>query len=317
MIIPSETLKRMESDLGLNRPYVKGQVIEVKNCWHFCTEGERIDMMFIGKADFVHGMNSVYIVLRKYNVIIIAFVLMDTHVHFVLYGDFDECNGFMRDYIRRLSRHFSLMHKEKHKFDDLPVSYQPVDTDTYLKTVICYVVKNPTEGGIPFMGWNYPWSSGPLYFVPEHSWTAPSWVTLSAKELTGRYQKALLNTRSANKTSLRVMDDMIFPGEYVAVEIVQRIFKTCKSYNYFMCRTREDDVDSRGGTISNLSIPIQELRQCRNEMCMEMFGRTAMNSLKTQQRIALARAMRRKYNSSPKQIAKACGLVFDEVKDLI
>ena len=83
--------EQLVTDLGLNRPFVKGQTIPINNCWHFSTDGNAIDCLFYDDGDFIAGMNRIYITVRGYNVIILAFSLMDTHVHFVLYGEFDEC----------------------------------------------------------------------------------------------------------------------------------------------------------------------------------------------------------------------------------
>lgn len=84
-----------------------------------------------------------------------------------------------------------------------------------------------------------------------------------------------------------------------------------------MCFSREDDVDSREGTISHLSIPMQEMRQHKNDLCKEMFGDASSKQLSTTKRLQLARRLRSRYNSSVKQIARLCGLVYGEVKDLI
>ena len=101
-----------------------------------------------------------------------------------------------------------------------------------------------------------------------------------------------------------MIGSLVFPGEYVA-------------FDHFLCHTKEEDVDSRGGSISQLSLPLHELRQYKNELCLQLFGRPGGNGLDTRQRIRLAKALRHKYNSSPKQIARVCGLVFREVKDLL
>ena len=114
-----------------------------------------------------------------------------------------------------------------------------------------------------------------------------------------------------------MMGALLFPGEYVAYEIVERIFKTCKSFNFFLCTTKEEDIDARGGVISLLSIPMQEMRQHKNEVCHELFGTKSVKWLSTQQRLRLARTLRSRYNSSLKQIIRLCGLVYDEVKDLL
>lgn len=66
-----------------------------------------------------------------------------------------------------------------------------------------------------------------------------------------------------------------------------------------------------------LSLPMQEMRQHKNDLCYEMFGHRSTNRLDVQQRLRLARALRTKYHSSLKQIVRLCGLVYDEVKGIL
>ena len=80
---------------------------------------------------------------------------------------------------------------------------------------------------------------------------------------------------------------------------------------------KESDIEAIEGRISNLSIPDQEMRQHRNELCKELFGESSVRRLDMSQRILLAKTMKKIYQSSPKQIARVSGLVYDEVKDLI
>ena len=46
MKIEYDLLRRIESDLGLNTPFIKGQAIPIKNCWHFSTDGNAVDVIF-------------------------------------------------------------------------------------------------------------------------------------------------------------------------------------------------------------------------------------------------------------------------------
>ena len=56
--------KEIVSDLGLDRPFIKGQRIIIKNCWHFSTDGKAVDVMFEDDDDFIAGMNRIYIIVR-------------------------------------------------------------------------------------------------------------------------------------------------------------------------------------------------------------------------------------------------------------
>lgn len=321
MKLDQKLLAQIESDLGLNVPFVKGQKIKVKNCWHFSTDGNAVDALFEDDDDFIAGMNRIFVVVKGYNVVILAFSLMDTHLHFILYGTFEECNRFMHEYVRQTSWYISRTHHERNKLDGVPIHHQVVDTDYYLKTVICYTLKNAPVGGIMFNALDYPWSSGPLYFRKSGLWCSPRWMdNQKAPGPLGvvKYRQAL-RTRQDDlaQNGPRMVGPLVFPGEYVAYEIVERIFKTCKSFNYFLCITREEEVEARGGSISLLSIPMQEMRQHKKEVCKELFGVQSVKRLSTAQRLRLARTLRSRFNSSIKQIVRLSGLVYEEVKDLI
>ena len=327
------------TDLGLGSPFVKGMVRTVKRCWHFSTDGNAVDIMFFDEKDYLVGMNRIYVVSRKYKVVILAFSLMDTHVHFILYGEFDECNRFVHEYVRRTSQYIASTRKDRNKLDKVPVNWQEIDTEEYLKTAICYVVKNAPAAGKPFVASDYPWSSGPLYFRGEGTWCSPGWTfssVIDSKALpretgealsvisegstanyTIRHRRKEFHTKQSFETEVKMIGDLVFPGEYVDYLAVEQLFRTHRAYHYFFCKSKESEIESRGGYISQLSIPMQEMRQHKNEMCKELFGHESSNRLNTQQRLRLAKALRKKYNSSKKQIIRLCGLVYDEVKEIL
>ena len=324
MKINDDLLSQMESDLSLNIPYIKGKDNPIRNCWHFCTDGNAVDRLFDDRDDFINGMNRIFVVSTKYQIAIMAFCLMDTHVHFILYGKFDQCNKFMHEYIRLTSINIFNRHNESHKLLRIPITHQYIDNEFYLKTAICYVLKNPPVGGICCNAYDYPWSSGALYFRNTGEWCSPEWTRKdesclhSFSELSLRQKRKFLKSKNTNYLKeIKIIDRIIFPGEYVTYEIVEKIFKTHKSFNFFLCRSKEEDIESRGGELSRLSIPIQEMRQHRNEICRELFQANTIRTLDTQQRLKLALTLRKRFNSSPKQICRLCGLILDEVKSYL
>ena len=319
-MLNSDTIKaRIYADLCLDRPHIKGQTISVENCWHFYTAGESIDALFYDSDDFRNGMNRIFSTSLKFDILILAFVLMDTHVHFILYGEYNECNAFMHEYIRRTSSYMTGKYSVQKKLQSLKMSHQPIDDDRYLLTAICYTIKNPPCAGLRYNAWDYPWSSGALYFRPQDSWTSPIWMSWTEKMLESSTSKReCIRTRAKmGKKAIPMVDGIVFPGEYVAVNIVEKLFGSHRSFNYFMCITKEADIEERGGIITHLSIPIQEMRSYRDALCSELFGYNGLRNLDTAKRIKLARALKRKYNSSTKQIARLCGLTYDEIKDML
>lgn len=321
MRISEELLEQIVSDLSINEPFIKGRNHPVKNCWHFYTDGGAIDRMFDDEIDFINGMNRIYTTCIKFDIIILAFCLMDTHFHFIVYGKFEQCNRFMHEYLRLTSMNISLRHSEKKKLLNLPLSHQNINNDFYLKVAITYVLKNAPVGGLNFNAWDYPWCSGSLYFRKNGYWTTPDWKNITENQkqysLSYREKRNILKTHHCITKDILFIGNLVFPGEYVAYEIVEKIYKSNKSFNWYLCISKEEDIELMEGSISRLSIPIQEMRQNRNALCSELFNAKTIRTLTTGQRIKLAKTLRLKYNSSVKQIAKLCGLIYDEIKEIL
>lgn len=325
MEISKRLLDQIVSDLGLNVPYVKGVDKKVSNCWHFYSDGNDVDEMFYGDDDFRDGMNRVFVTVCKYKVVILAFALMDTHFHFVLYGSYLECLTFINDYLQRTSQYIALKHGDLNKLSLVKISHQKVETEQYLKTVICYTIKNPTVGGVYCLPHNYPWSSGALYFAGNgsaFSWASCNWLRVidscpTLKDFSIRELRQFLHTKEVVSSSARVIDGLVFPGDYVAFELVEKLFRSYKSFQFFLSLNKEYEVESMGGVISSLSIPMQEMRQHKSEICYELYRKKSTKSLNTTERLKLARVLKSRYNSSVKQIVRLCGLNYDECKDLL
>ena len=304
------------SDLAIGLPFVKGQNLPIRNCWHFSTDGTAQDVLFRDRDDFVAGMNRIYTIARKFGVIVLAFCLMDNHLHFILYGYFDACNRFVHEYVRQTSMAIARRYGLSNELRCLPVHHQTITDDGYLKTAICYVIKNPVVAGLPYLPHDYPWSSGPLYFRGENTWALTGWMenTKTLAGMSAQRREDVFHTKEPLPDSLEVWGNLILPSNYVPVDIVERLFRSCRSFNYYLCRTKEEDVESRGGAISRLSLPDTELRQHKREIMQELFGKTSSRELDTAQRLRLARELRRRFNSSPKQIARMAGLQGDQVE---
>ena len=103
-------MNKLIEDLGIEKPFVKGVDNPVFNCWHFYTDGNSVESMFWDESDFIDGMNRIYNVFRSINIDILAFSLMDTHIHFILHGELERCRVFIHEYIRRTSMHISTKH---------------------------------------------------------------------------------------------------------------------------------------------------------------------------------------------------------------
>ena len=305
------------SDLAIGMPFIAGQSNPIHNCWHYFTDGASVEQFFNDRDSFIFGMNLIYFLSIKYGITVLAFVLMETHVHFILYGDFAATTTFMHKYVREIAIHTRNRLGYEHPMRMCRISHQEIKDDLYLRTAISYVLRNPLVAGMPFSPVDYPWGSGSLYFRNEDSWCSPH-PDISGFKRVGRvkYMKVYATKRQIPE-GIDMIGTMIHPCEYTAVELVEKIFRSHKGFFFHLGRAREDEIEKFGGVISNLSIPREEMREHKKEVCHELFGVNDIRKLKTEERIRLARTLKSRYNSSPKQIARLCGLVYEEVGPIL
>ena len=301
------------SDLGIGLPIVKGQDHPVRNCWHFSTDGAYAEVLFRDRNDFVDAMNRIYLLVRKYPIVILAFCLMDNHIHLIMYGPFEACNRFVHELVRQISSAIARRHGLRHELQTLPIHYQTIDNDFYLKKAICYVHKNPTAANLPFSPHDYPWSSGSLFFRTRGEWTLPALEPETPAALTGETRRERFRTRESIPDDVQTCGDLILPSNYIPVRIVESLYRSARAYLFFMSSTREEDVEARGGAISRLSLPDAEMREHKRALLEELFGQKSSRQLNTQQRIRLGKELKRRYNSSSHQIARLVGLHPDEL----
>lgn len=318
-----QRLKEIEADLAIGLPYFKGKDSEIRNCWHFYTDGNVVDVIFQDDEDFRNGMNRIYVVIQKFDILVLAFCLMDNHVHFVLYGDLMKCSTFVHEYVRRTSMEINRKYGLLHKMKGVDINFQKIDTESYLKTAICYVIKNPYVAGLDFNVWDYPWSSAALYFRKRDKYEDESSRFIGRQNLCNDMKKKpspgtrklqiALKTHEPGINGVSIVNGLVNPYEYVSVNLVEEMFRSCRSFNYYLFKTKDTEVEARDGEISFLSIPDQELRQKRDEICKNEFAVNSVRSLDTCKRIILAKKLKLQFNCSTKQIARVCGLKFEEV----
>ena len=131
--------------------------------YHAFTRGLERDLLFYGDADFLYGMNIIPRYLKLSGIRLLAFCLMDNHVHFVLEGCRAGCNQFIINYKRTLLSFLKKCRERVIPETTVPGTVGIEGTDRLL-TVIAYVLRNPVAAGINYLPQDYKWSSAPTCF---------------------------------------------------------------------------------------------------------------------------------------------------------
>ena len=272
-----------------------------KGYFHVCTDGRTLPWMFQDKSDFVAGVNRIGICCLRTCVKVIAYVLMDNHVHFVLYGTMPECKRFITLYKQLTGTWIHVKYGLNDYLRQLSINILLLDTEERLLNTIAYIDRNPVVAGYRYLPTEYPWGSARYLFKDsrEEVDTKP----LSAISL--RTQRILLGTRIALPGEWRIDNNgMVCPDSFLDVSLIESYFKTPVRYSYFLAQKLEGVVEQEIETSQKTFIPDIELREIVRKMILQDYGKDSVTDLGVHDRLSVARTLRYRYASTIKQISR-------------
>lgn len=285
--------------------------------FHCATKGFDHCIFFADSREFIAGTNRIALCTAKlketFPVIVIAYCLMDNHIHVILYGSRDACLKWMALYHK-----LTMMWQHSHR-DAAPVD-EPWEYDAWqvydeedLKQKIAYVFRNPMIARMGFTPHGYRWSSARLVFsdygeLPEGARPIGS---LSSYE----FRKAFESKIMLPKEWLLLQDGLIWPGSYTDYKRVERLFGHPRKYMYYLNQNVETEINQQmyGETIS---LPDQDVTRIAREMAQERFGVREIDRLDVPDRIQLCRVVKKQACVSLKQLARVAHLPLAELRKI-
>ena len=255
--------------------------------YHICSDGRSVSVLFRNQSDFKAAMNRVAICTLRFT-----------------------------------GKYNADVYKQRASLSRLPVKVIPVEDVDYLKTLIGYVVKNPTKARLD-MYYLYPWGTGNLYFRHKtfgnkdggdgkYDNRQPGGICRVADLGLNEIRK-LCRTRVSLPDWWLINEGVILPENYVAVSEVEQLLKTTRSYLYFLSMNKDDDIDRDLGDWNELRLNDSELRSARCEIALALYGTGNIRDLSAPQRLAVAKQLRRKYLCSKRQLARIVMLPYEDL----
>ncbi|MDD4907958.1 MAG: transposase [Candidatus Omnitrophica bacterium] len=132
--------------------------------YHVLTRGNDKRRLFTDRQDHVFFLNTIRIYLAKFQVRIVHYCLMPTHLHFLARldaaGDLPKfMQGILQvygDYFRRKYHSFGFIFQNRYKS-------LLIDSESYLLECGRYIERNPLRAGLVDDLSQYPWSSYNFY----------------------------------------------------------------------------------------------------------------------------------------------------------
>lgn len=281
-------------------------------------------LWFRDDQDFAIGMNYVAIqAVLSPMVIVLVFILMSNHVHFVLYGTRAEVEAFVNFFKGRYSIYLSRKYGTKeflrrNSLDIREISEKEVES---LERVLAYVQVNCVAANICLYPGQYPWGTGSAFFKTGWERAGSPTVNLCRLgNLSGRERIRLLHSGDA----LKLPDDwllsdagFVLPESYVDVKRVESIFRNPRRMQYFLnssskARKRLEAEDENLPAFRD-----QVILGALPDLLQSLFQKPAFGALSTPEQAETLRQIRFRFSASVHQAAKVCGLSYADAARLL
>ena len=245
-------------------------------------------------------------------VIVLAFILMSNHIHFVLQcEDYEEAKVF----IDRFKRLYGFYYCRKYHVEDylrrLSVDIRELYIhDESVHRGIAYVQCNSVAANITPHASLYEWGTGSTFFREISSSGRP------LSDFSRSKQRRLLRSKQHLPQEYLISEGgYIIPESYVPVTFVQALFRTSNRYNYYLInsskakqRLEKDAAPSFRDQVILAAIP---------DLCMSLFRVSNISELSDDHLSDFLKQVRRRFSSDVKQLARVTGLSYERVSSLL
>lgn len=283
--------------------YVPWDSRPVQDCYHICSDGTRVSVLFELPEDKVFAMNLIATLAHRYRLRVYCPVVMDTHFHLVAQGKAEDIAAFINQMKRLLTMYFRRSGRDYLLKDGIWIHPEPIHDDIELMQKIIYAFRNPMDAGYPYLPEDYPWGAGRLFFHPPSGQPGKR-----IGDLTVREKRRLFRTRVEIPDDWELDENgMILPRCFVDVNAVHALFGSPRRFIAFLFVRKKDlsEQEARDARFFLEKRGDTELNAEANAESERQFGR-GIPRLTQAERIEVAKILwQNRRTLSRKQLARA------------
>ena len=268
-------------------------------------------LWFRDEEDFRTAMNYVAIAAFVSGVMVLAFILMSNHVHFVVACSWERAEHFIKNFKRLYAAYYWRKYGINELLRRNGVDIREVrESDESLERAIAYVLMNSVAANICFEPSGYPWGTGNVLF------NGNPFPGRNLDEFSGRAQTRLLKSNVKLPGDYKIgPGGYILPESYVQVKAVEALFRTPKRFGYFLRTSSKARQRLEGGAVP--SFRDQNILSASEDLCHSLFRVNGISDLDVGQKAELLRQLRRRFSADVNQICRVTGIPYDEAARLL
>lgn len=274
-----------------------------------CTP-ENHPIIFATDDDFRAAMSILAISVKLYpQIYVFAFQLMSNHMHLVISGEETTIYAFFKYFRNRLEKYFDGCVD----LSGFELKLFAIKDLAYLRNTIVYTNRNGFVVRNDVTPFSYPWGSSAFFFQP----IAVKYAKTCGSPLGIRQLRALMHSHDADEfKDLKVIEGYVSPLEFCDIATAERVFRDAKHYFYMVSRNVEAYREVARSIGESVFCNDTDLYLAALSIAKEQFGVKDLNTLTTNDRLALARRLHFDYNAGDKQLQRLLKLDPDVLKAL-
>ena len=272
-------------------------------------------LWFRDEEDFKVAMNYVAIqAASSPDVAVLAFILMSNHVHFVLLGTRRNAEEFIERFRHRYSIHMRRKYglKEFLRGNTVDIRVIPFDNEAP-ERAIAYVQMNSVAANICSHPSQWPWGTGNSFFN-RNKQVGRAVSSLSRRAL---YRLTHSGFDGLPGEWIFCNDGYILPEMYVDVSFVESRFHSPNRMNYFLNSSSKAKKRFESASDNLPTFRDQSILVAIPDLCRSLFQKASFKDLSDDERSELIRQIRFRFSADAKQIARICGIAYEEAAKLL
>ena len=259
-------------------------------------------LIFRDHEDYVYGVNTLAIGTRKYEVKLLCYTLMGTHIHLLLAGRYEDCLAFYAWVLHRLAQRMAGRYGVSGILKLQASDVQAVKDREQLLNEVCYLLRNAYKARIDSPV-SYPWAPFECYFNTHlpllHGTPMPG--AKEARRMFGTHGKMPPDWEHYQG---RILNKCFV--DYRTVE--QKIGSSLDFFDRLRRFDLESVVEQSHGLENQLKFTDAEMQEKIYALCHKELHVDSHHQLERKDLLWLARTLARRFASPRKQIARLLGI---------
>lgn len=278
--------------------------------WHLSTPGTNTSNIFITSRDFIFAMMLMArCTLDSAGIKILAFEIMNNHIHVVCSGSKESVEGFFSLFRKRLSRWLAGGDR-KSNLDNFTCQITPIESLRHLRNAISYVHRNGYVVNPDCTPFSYLWGTGRYYFLNTSA-------TSRIGDLPILEQRKLCQCREINiPSSFGMIDGYVIPTDYCDIAYGMSMFRDAWHYFNAITKNVESYAEIALEFHDKSIVTDDEMYSAAIKLCKNSIGSDSVHQLNDVQRLALAKKLHYDYNASNEQLRRILGYSSTEINSI-